>query len=412
MAEKLVTAKKRKIRFSDVVALVVCFLIAFSIWYYVMLTDNPEYEQSFTVNGLEIKNSSALSGRYNLSVIGGYDTAFEITVKGRKSDIVKHTASDFTVSVDLDKVNSVGVYTLEPKVDLPDGLTLENISPATAEITIDKLSSKTVEITSKLFEVRYSADSSIGTPVVNPSTVTLTGPASLLENIKEAAVDLNLGEITESIVAVAPIYLTDSDGNTVDNPYVLKSDDSASVTVPLYIQKSVELKTDFLHGYLNDSNCTVTVTPSSLTLVGEKSSVGNLEAILLKTYDEKSISSSFTEVVTVPIPAGAVSKDGRNTVTVKVMLNGVSSKTFSVTNINIRGSGYISLVDGNGVDVVVCGPAHYINALTEDDIVLSVSVANITASGDYRLEAEVQFPAGYQGKVYELGTYYVNVRKK
>ena len=128
---------KKAGKISNIIALVICFMMAVVMWLYVMQTDSPEYEETFTRVPLVIEGIAELSDSSNLSVISGWDQRVSVTVKGRRSDIAKYADADLVAAVSVGNITYTGAYTLDVSVELPDGLQLVEVAPLTAQVVVD-----------------------------------------------------------------------------------------------------------------------------------------------------------------------------------------------------------------------------------------------------------------------------------
>ncbi len=403
--------KPKKVgRVSNIIALIICFMMAVVMWLYVMQTESPEYEETFTRVPLVIEDVAELSENSKLSVISGWDQRLSVTVKGRKSDIAKYADADLIAYVSVAAITHTGAYTLDITVDLPGGLQLVGVAPSTAQIVVDEVGSKVIPVTAHIASVKHDAGCELGDPVANPSEIVVTGPVSLLEKVHSAQVTLELGEINGSVVAVVPVTVADKDGNAVENPYLATSVDSVSVTVPLYETKTVPLTVAYKYGYYTDENCTVTVDPASVTLRAEGSVLDGIESIVLKTLDEKQITSDKTETVTIPLPGGVVAVDGRTSAKITVKHKNTVQRSFAVTEFKIVGSGYTLVTEE--LEIILRGPDSILSKLSPRSIEVTASLEDIEGTGEFRVQAQIEMPVAYKGLVYELGTYYINVVKK
>ncbi len=401
---------KKAGRISNIIALIICFMMAVVMWLYVMQTESPEYEETFTRVPLVIEDVAELSERNRLSVISGWDQRISVTVKGRKSDIAKYADADLIAYVSVANVTHTGAYTLDISVDLPGGLQLVEVAPSTAQIMVDEVGSKVIPITTRIESAKYDADRELGEPVANPSEITVTGPVSLLEDVHVALVTLELGEISGSVVAVAPVTIADKSGNAVDNPYLTASVDSVSVTVPLYGKKTVPLTVAYKYGYYNEENCTVTVEPAFVMLRAEVSVLDGIDSIVVKTLDEKQITSDKNEPVTIPFPGGVVSVDGITSAKISITHKNTVQRSFKVTEFKIVGSGYTLVTEE--MEIILRGPESILSKLSPRSIEVTAALEDISGTGEFRVQAQIDIPVAYRGLIYELGTYYINVIKK
>ena len=130
-------------RRTDIAARILCALAAVIVWLYVMNIDRPDFEKTFTGVPVSIENEKMIADEYNMSVISGYENTVNITVTGKKSEINKYTAQDIAAFVDLVSVNQPGKHQLEIVASAPGGLTVTAVSPSSAVVYTDVLSTKT-----------------------------------------------------------------------------------------------------------------------------------------------------------------------------------------------------------------------------------------------------------------------------
>ncbi|MBQ2118009.1 MAG: hypothetical protein II192_03020 [Clostridia bacterium] len=393
-------------RVVNVVAFIVCLVIAVSAWLYVMQTESPEYEETFARVAIEIENTSRLSQTNSLSVIGGWNASVEVKVKGKKSDIAKYTAEDLSASVDVGAITEPGVHSLDVSVRLPERLTFVSCYPSSVQVEVDYVATKTVRVEPRIVSASYGTEREIGDPVASPAEITVSGPSAVLETVASARVSLSLGELTGSVVAVDTVTLVDSEGEPIENPYLALSSGSVSVTVPVYEKKTVPLKVDYRYGYFNNLYCKVTIEPASVTLKGERGALESVDFILLDTLDEKQITSDITRSIAISVPEKTTLVDGVTAATVTVENTNTSQKTVTVTDIKKIGNGY-ELVT-KSLEILLRGPTTIMDKIEAKDVTVTVDLTKLTGTGEIKVEANVAVASSF---VYELGTYYVTVKK-
>lgn len=413
---KNINEPKRASRASNIIALAVCFVIAFLVWFYVMQTESPEYEETFVRVPVAVENVNQLTSVSKLSVISGWDHTASLTVKGRKSDIAKINENDLKLYVDVSGLDVSGEKSVEVKAVIPGALQLVSVSPATVTVVVDEVITKKVPVYATVNQAKYDVDSELGEPKTTPEFVEVTGPKSALEKIESAKVSLALGDVTASVVAVAPFELVDDKGEKTENPYVRTDVQSVTVTIPLYTTKTVPLSVDSKYGYFNSENSNVTVIPSVLVVKGEHSLVSALDTIHIATLDEKLDDQMPPTYFEIPFPDGIVSVNG--TTSARVELQHVHTKTLTITGINAsnvrldNSSGEFWYVDECDTEITVRGEAHILDRLSAENVRLAVKIDSSMASGDHVLNAivEITLPEGAEGTVYEIGEYKVRVK--
>ncbi|MBQ5808215.1 MAG: hypothetical protein IIW21_00490, partial [Clostridia bacterium] len=109
-------------------------------------------------------------------------------------------------------------------------------------------------------------------------------------------------------------------------------------------------------------------------------------------------------------PGGVVAVDGRTSAKITVKHKNTVQRTLKVTGFKIVGSGYTLVTEE--LDIVIRGPESILSKLSARSIEVTASLEDIEGSGEFRVQAQIKMPTAYEGLIYELGTYYINVIKK
>lgn len=245
-AQGEVKAPKKRARLLDVIAYVVCLLIAFSIWAYVTVTENSEYEYQFKGVVVNLNGVTALKEDFDLAPISGYGQEITITVKGSRSDILEYTAEDIFAYVDLGKIQSAERYSLDVKVDLPAGMQFVSAEPAKINVFVDETIDKQVPVKVDLL---YSAGNNvtvlppeIDDEDIEDGMVTVTGPKTIVDTIDHALVVKDIGSVSEGVNFNSQFTLVDRSGEEVKNPYIKTDVGEVSVSVRVMLEKVVPIK--------------------------------------------------------------------------------------------------------------------------------------------------------------------------
>ncbi len=237
---------KKSGKILDIMAYILCLVIAFGIWAYVMYTENNDYEYQFTSVVVELDGASALKENYGLTPISGYGTEVTITVKGPRSEVQKYTADDIFAYVDLSSVNRADRHSLEVNVDLPGNIQLVSAEPSKINVFVDETIDKQVPIV--IDTIYTSADNvTVFDPIIDDGDVidgkiTVTGPKSVVEFIDHALIVKDLGVITTGVKFNSQFTLIDTSGDEVTNPYVKTDVTDVSVSVKAELEKFVSLE--------------------------------------------------------------------------------------------------------------------------------------------------------------------------
>ena len=239
-------APRKKARGLDLIAYLLCLVVAFGIWAYVTSTETNEYEYQFKGVVVNLEGTAALKENYNLSPISGYGNEITVTVKGRRSDILEYTADDIFAYVDLSSVKTPDRHSLEVHVELPENIQFVSAEPSKINVFVDEIVEKQVPID---VHVIYSCEDNITVydPVINDEDIlqdkiTITGPKTVVDTIEYALIEKDLGNVTTGVNFKSTFTLIDTSGDEVTNPYVKSDVNEIAVSVKATLEKIVALK--------------------------------------------------------------------------------------------------------------------------------------------------------------------------
>lgn len=396
----------------------VCILIAFVFWIYVMEVDSPDYEYTFEDVPITIIGTNQLENEMSLSVFSGYDTLIDVTVKGQKTVISKYSSEDIEITVDVSEIQKSGMYSLDLFYDLPSGLTFIESSVSEVNMFIDKRTTETISVDAVLKAYKIStSEHMLGEVSCDTDTVTVTGPDSILKDIDKGLVEINMGDehLTESITTDGTIVLKDQNGRTIESKYIKLSKSTVRVYVPVYGYKDIALKVGTKHSYYNKNIATVSVDPEYIKVYGEPSVLQQFDYVEITTIDEKRIGSSTELIVDIDLPDNTFAVAGEPTsATVSVELKGLITRTFVVDNIKILNADdkEVKVID-KSVSVTIIGERSAVNKLKADNIILTVDFKDFDDStGIIYAACQVKFNTEDDSIYYELGDYSVQVEVK
>ncbi|MBO7376264.1 MAG: hypothetical protein ILO42_03345 [Clostridia bacterium] len=303
-----------------ILARILSVAVALLVWLYVVNTTSDDYEKTFTLIPIRVEGEEALAAAGAMSVYDLSETVVSVTVSGRRTDINQLDSSDFKAWIDVGGITESGRHSLQVKLSLPDNVSAISHTPSEVSVLADARIEKTVPI--KVNLLSYSINDNLFIAEMNTSIgeVRVTGPAAAIDKIAaaEAEVDLSSGWITSSFMHNAKLIPVDSDGNRVQSEYISLSADSADVSVRVLMKASKPLSV-LLSPSLDPSEYSVTVTPQTLTVVGDVFAVSRIESINVATVGEDYPSESSFKASTVVLPLGISFLEGSADITVKVV---------------------------------------------------------------------------------------------
>lgn len=137
---------------------------------------------------------------------------------------------------------------------------------------------------------------------ISPETITITGPSTQLEEVAYGKVRARVSGATANVNSTNDIVLYNSNDEVIDNTSgaITKSVEEASVFVPIYMIKTVELKAPQLegsvpNGYEYASDLAVSV--DQIEIYGQESVLNRIEEITLPSIDLSEITSDYSETL-------------------------------------------------------------------------------------------------------------------
>jgi len=402
------TGVRKRGRLFDIFVFICSVLIAFVMWLYVMSVDSPSSEQIFTSIPITILEEGA-----PLSVYYGYNNVVDVTVLGKKSDINKISASDITAAVDIGDISEAGRHLLPVKITLPAGLTVSSQSVNTLSVYLDNKAAATVPVTAKITSYQLAEGYEIGESDIRLSLneVTVTGPESVLETIASAQAELQLGQVSGSVVIVSGLALVDHSGAPITSSYVTMSAKTVTATVPVYMYKTLPLEVSCKYGYLTDENSSISVMPASIRVKGEVGVVDDMTKITLGALDEKKLVTDSVKV-SIVLPSDVTNVDGIDDATVTVNHIGTETAEMVVSNIKVNNPNNLNYeLLSDSINVTLRGEPVLLFYISPDDIEAVVDLSYLSsASGTTSVAASIKISDTYKDKVYELGDYKLSVK--
>ena len=236
--------------------------------------------------------------------------------------------------------------------------------------------------------------------LLDNATITLSGPASVVDQIDHAQIDIDLSEQVESISQSFRYTLCNAEGEPVDAEQILTSVEEVRLDMQIQRIKEMNLAVDVIYGGgATSQNTTISISPATIRVSGG-------EAVLAELGDTYSIATiNLAELdrnnneLTFPInlPEGVTNQTGVTEAKVTVRFTDLVSREFTIDQFQI-----VNLPEGMEAEIInanltvkVRGPAGQISKLTEDDIVVEVDFTNAEV-GTATYKANIRFAEGFE----------------
>ena len=211
------------------------------------------------------------------------------------------------------------------------------------------------------------------------NTIKLSGAETYINRIATVKAEYTSNEtLTETKTFDVPLRFYDEDGAEVSSDYVTAEFDSVQVTVPVLKVKQVPIKVEFTNipdSWEMPDNWVSIESPESgyIQLAASDEVIDSITEIKTEPVDLSQISAERkTMSVSIEVPTSCTNVDRIEKVTLKFNTDKFTSKSFTVSNVELRSnvSGVTGKLSGNSFNVTIVGPENEVNAMKASDITL------------------------------------------
>ena len=322
--QSVVKKKPKKVRFNFLI-LIVSFLISVSIWLYVMSTENEDYEKTINLIPVQLIGTVEMENNHNMSIVSGYNNTVAITIKGKRSEVEKYTASDIYAYVDVGKMENRQRQPLPVNVDALEGVSISLITPADISVYADVIDTRDVEVivkpTLSIEEPYYK-----GEITQSVKTVRVTGPSSVLEDIGYALAEFDAGKPKASIDGMTSIYLMDKKGKKISNPYISMDENVTNIRIQICSKKNIKLTYTYDEKAFEDYIVEIKLDFDSIWVGGDALEIAQFEKICVFEgltlshfkLDDDGNHLPFEKDVPIELPEGFKFMNSNASTTVKI----------------------------------------------------------------------------------------------
>ena len=385
---------------------VLSLVIAFGLWWYVV--NNVSMEDDITFNNIPVvREGETVLNEKNLMITEISTESVSMNLIGSREDLNKVDSSNMSVKINLSNIEEPGEripLTYVPSYPATVANTAFEVShknPSVIFVSVDYRRTYEIPVKVKWTGTR-SEDLLYDTEnfTLDYTTVTITGPATVADQIKQALVTIDLSERKESFSENFRYTLCDEEGNPVDAQWITTSVEEVQLTAQIQQIEEVALVADVIYGGgATAENTKITLSPEVIRVSGGKAVLEELGSsytvgtIVLADIEKSSHEQTFP----LTLPEGVTNQTGVSEVTVTIRFSGLKTKEFVVDTIemvNVPEGMAAEIINAN-LTVRVRGPEAEISRMTEDDLsaVVDLSAAEAgTATYKAVIKIGEEFP--------------------
>lgn len=361
---------------------VLSVLLAVMIWAYYGANYGTEMTRTFSGVEVTYMGRDALRESQSLIISKEETKTVTVTLTGSRREISKLSSDSIKAVVNLSSVASTGYRAMSYTISYPTSVNTANITetnklPQTVGIQISKLLTRVVD-----FKCRFDGTMAEGYTLdfsditFDPAYITLMGPEEELNQVASAFVVLDRDNVSSSFTAAANYNLVNADGETLSFEDVTADTDVVNVSVPVNMTKEVALDVTLVEGGgATAQNVIKTVSPQTITIAGDPSTLDGINAIYLATIDLSDYLSYPETEYTILLPNDTENISGTTTATVNLEFSGLEWAYYTVTNLD-----YTNLEDGYTADVMDVTLVVMVRAPA--DVLSQIEANNIRAVAD------------------------------
>lgn len=373
---------------NKVYSIILSLLVAFGLWWYVI--NNVSQETDFTFYNIPVvRAGEAVLTERNMMVTAISNTSVSVNLAGARSDLNKIDSSNTSAVVDLSRIEEPGEdiplnYTMSFPSDVPaSALDVLGKEPNTVFVDVDYRRTAEIPVVVKWAGTRtedYIYDTENYT--LDMTTVSISGPATVVDTIAQAVIEVDLTERSESISEGFRYTLCDIEGNPVDAKLITTNAEEVRLDAQIQRIQEVKLVADVIYaGGATTSNTVIKLQPETIRVSGGDAVLKELgDSFTVCTINLAEIERTNKEGIkyTISLPEGVTNQTGVTEVTVTVEFHGLRTREFIVENFQMVNmpEGLTAEIISANLTVKVRGPEAEVEKLKAEDIAVAVDFAN------------------------------------
>ena len=384
----MIEIKKRIFNNLDIKILALAMAIV--LWFYISSEYNITAERYFDIEIRPINLAENLS-------IKSIRDKISVGIDGPKNILENLSSQKIVGTVDLRNIEEPGKYQLEANVIIPKNTNVTRIIPNEVTVEVEEILEQEFQIEYNLIGLPERGYSLEDEPDIIPREVTIIGPDTLLKQIEQARIDIDISAIRENINTEEIITVYDRNGKEINDLLIKPNIVSVSIKVGEgYPEKTLSIKPRIIgkpapEYYISK----IEANPNFLNVYGNYSKIDKLDFLETIPIDVNGITKTLTVKIPPIIGEGIYISDEQESlieVQIHVMEKEEERIFQNISIIKKDASPFVSYqLNPETVDVKVSGKYSDIKNITEDDVKAFV---NLLDTEIVQVKVEVELPSG------------------
>lgn len=402
-------------------AIVFSVLVAFGLWLFVVNNVSQEDDRTYYNVPVVLEGESILNER-NLMITQTSASTVALRLSGSRSDLNKIGSSNsLTVRVDVSKISEPGErialnYTpVYPGDVSAAAVSVQSRTPASIYLDVDYRRTKELPIQIRWTGARsedflYDTENA----VLDYTEVIAVGPATVVDQIDHAEIEVDLSNRVESISETYRYTLVDANGEPVDAQDVSTNLEEVRLDMPIRRIREVRLAVALNYGGgADERNTLVSISPEVIRVSGSEAVLEELGDVLtLGTIHLAEMDGSGETTFAITLPEGVTNQTGITEATVTVRFLSLMTREFTIDGDQLR---IVNLPEGLEAEIITAslqvklrGPNAQIDRLTAQELIAEVDLSAAEV-GTATYKATIVLPE-FAGDVGAMNSYSVSAQ--
>lgn len=386
---------------SKLLTILLSVAIAFGLWLYVITIEQPESEKTYYDIPVVLQNEDILAER-GLMITSERPTV-TLHLSSTRTNLNQLNESNINVIANVNSIVTAGTHELTYNVSYPGNIPSGSVTRQSSRpnmITL-KVENRITQQVPVVPEYLGSVDEGLLADkenlMLDNAYIEVSGPESVVNQITQAKIVVDLTGQTQTIVAECPYTLCNEAGEPVDSQWVTTNVEVVNMTLTIQRVKEVELKLNIVAGGgATEATSNITVQPKSILISGSDALMEGIDVLELGTINLVEIPEDITLVFPITLPEGITNETGITEATVDIQFPNLKMATLSLDNIQMVGvpEGLEAELITQVLEVNLRGPAAQIKSLTAEKMKVIVDLTNAQVGTDkyaVRFETEDTF---------------------
>lgn len=388
--------------------------IAVGLWTYVITVEQPESEETYYDIPVVLQNENILAER-GLMIVSERPTV-TLHLSSTRTNLNQLNESNINVIANVNSVVTPGTHELPYSVSYPGNIpsgsvTRQNSKPNMITLKVENRITKPVPVVpvynGSVPEGMLADKENIQ---LDYTAIEVSGPESVVEQITQAVITVDLQDQTETIAQEYIYTLCNDAGEPVNSQWVTTNAEVVNLTLQIQRVKEIALKVTVVSGGgASEQTSSVDVSPKTILISGSDALLENLEVLDLGTVNLAELTGDTVMTLPIVLPEGITNETGITEATVEVKFPNLRTTTMMVDNIQLINvpEGMKAELVTQQLEVKLRGPASLIENITNENVIITVDLVTAQPGTD-KYTAQVTVQSSFAG-VGAMNTYTVMV---